>query len=211
MNKHWLSDIISLLSAETSNLRDLAALVGQNPDTFYRGVDLSRTDLSGQNLLGMDFTGANLRGAIMDDRTRIDPAFDPIDYKRNIARNIRLPRSIRAPIEEYMSSVRYSYTGAAIKNIIWYAKRSSNTDPHSNTLDLILNNKSMMRAISDPSGDSQRINLPIGDVLFINRLERMLASRTKAYRCAIILGLIRLSAIDRYAIRNMEDIQFRKL
>jgi hypothetical protein len=52
---HWLDKVVTLLQAQTSNLRDLAELAGEDPRTFYRGVKLSELDIEGQDLTGMEF------------------------------------------------------------------------------------------------------------------------------------------------------------
>ena len=53
---HWLDKIITLLQAETSDLRELACIAGGDPRTFYRGIDPADLDLTGQNIEGMEFS-----------------------------------------------------------------------------------------------------------------------------------------------------------
>lgn len=53
---HWLDDVLLLLQADTSDLRELARLAGADPKTFYRGVDRSNLDLAGQDVEGMEFS-----------------------------------------------------------------------------------------------------------------------------------------------------------
>lgn len=55
MSDHWLQKVMELLTANTSNLRELAEIAGGNPKTFYRGIDLSRLDTAGQDLSDMEF------------------------------------------------------------------------------------------------------------------------------------------------------------
>lgn len=67
---HWLSKVVALLNAETSDLRALAHLAGEDPRTFYKGTSLAGADLRGQDLRGMEF--GSLSDAILDDRTLIE-------------------------------------------------------------------------------------------------------------------------------------------
>lgn len=53
---HWLEKVITLLQADTSDLRELARMAGGNPKTFYRGVRLRDLDLDGQNIEDMEFS-----------------------------------------------------------------------------------------------------------------------------------------------------------
>lgn len=55
---HWLDKIITLLQAETFDLRELARIAGGDPRTFYRGIDPVDLDLSGQNIDGMEFSSS---------------------------------------------------------------------------------------------------------------------------------------------------------
>lgn len=70
--KHWSEKVIEILTADTGDLRKLAAIAGRPPKAFYRGSDLSGADLRGQDLRGMDFRGANLSNVLLDKNTRID-------------------------------------------------------------------------------------------------------------------------------------------
>jgi hypothetical protein len=51
----WLQKIVTLLQADTSDLRELAHLAGADPKTFYRGIRIEDLDIAGQNLAGMKF------------------------------------------------------------------------------------------------------------------------------------------------------------
>jgi hypothetical protein len=39
--KHWLQTVITLLEADTADLRELARIAGGNPKIFYRGINLN--------------------------------------------------------------------------------------------------------------------------------------------------------------------------
>src|SRR6185312_7102986 len=53
---HWLEKIITILNADTSDLRELAILAGGDPKTFYLGVDVTQIDFQHQNIDGMEFS-----------------------------------------------------------------------------------------------------------------------------------------------------------
>src|ERR1700680_1747168 len=53
---HWLDRVVALLQADTTDLRELARIAGADPRTFYRGVDINKLDVDGQNLEGMEFS-----------------------------------------------------------------------------------------------------------------------------------------------------------
>jgi len=52
---HWLEKVLLLLRAPTSDLKALAELAGDDPRTFYRGIDLDDLEIEGQDLTGMEF------------------------------------------------------------------------------------------------------------------------------------------------------------
>lgn len=56
---HWLDKVITILDAETSNLRELARLAGGDPRTFYKGINIEKLDLTGQDIEGMEFSEEN--------------------------------------------------------------------------------------------------------------------------------------------------------
>jgi signal transduction histidine kinase len=53
---HWLETVVTLLTANTADLRELALIAGGDPATFYLGVDVSKIDFSGQDIRGMEFS-----------------------------------------------------------------------------------------------------------------------------------------------------------
>jgi hypothetical protein len=68
---HWLDKVVVLLESETANLRELALLAGEDPRTFYLGVDLSRLDLGDQDTTGMQFSGTSAPPAHRTTEERI--------------------------------------------------------------------------------------------------------------------------------------------
>lgn len=70
-----------LLTADTTDLRELAILAKFNPNTFYRYTDLSDIDISGQDLTGMQFKSVQIATLITDNntvlpkRTHVRPTF----------------------------------------------------------------------------------------------------------------------------------------
>lgn len=67
---HWLTKTVELLCAETSDLRELAAMVGRSPETFYVGVDPQCLEQEGKDLHGIAFSSATITGRIDDIRKR---------------------------------------------------------------------------------------------------------------------------------------------
>jgi hypothetical protein len=68
---HWLDKVLILLQARTSNLRALAELAGEDPQTFYRGVKLSDLDTEGQDLTGMEFDGFE-KFSVANDNNKVE-------------------------------------------------------------------------------------------------------------------------------------------
>jgi hypothetical protein len=50
---HWLDTVVTLLCADTSDLRELAKIAGRDPKTFYIGVDFAKLEISDQDLRGI--------------------------------------------------------------------------------------------------------------------------------------------------------------
>jgi hypothetical protein len=69
---HWLERVVLLLNASTSDLRALAELVGEDPKTFYRGINLGDLEVEGQDLTGMEF-GDFEDGVVANDNYLTDP------------------------------------------------------------------------------------------------------------------------------------------
>lgn len=61
-----LSRAIDLLLAESSSLKELAAISGIPSAIFYNGADLRDLDLRDQDLRGLNFQGADLRGSRLE-------------------------------------------------------------------------------------------------------------------------------------------------
>lgn len=62
---NWLEQVARLLEAETSDLGELARMVGADPRVFYRGADFRDADLTDEDLNEFDLTGAQIRRARM--------------------------------------------------------------------------------------------------------------------------------------------------
>src|SRR4051812_47428846 len=84
---HWLSPVNTILTSDSTDLRDLAQTVGEDPRTFYAGSNLEGVDICGQDLRGMILTGLDTAKIIFDYRTCLDNK-----YMREINWN---PRAIR--------------------------------------------------------------------------------------------------------------------
>ena len=54
---HWLDMVVTLLCAETSDLRELAKLAGRDDlKSFYIGVDVDKLEIVDQDLKGLEFS-----------------------------------------------------------------------------------------------------------------------------------------------------------
>ena len=69
---HWLDGIIELIDAKTSDLRELAEMVGGDPQNFYLGTGLDGVDICGQDLRGMQFTSLSSATVKYDASTLLD-------------------------------------------------------------------------------------------------------------------------------------------
>ncbi|WP_300061651.1 hypothetical protein [uncultured Roseobacter sp.] len=54
----WQEKVVQVMLAETSDLRELARMVGHDPATFWRDANFRQADLSGQDLSGLDISAA---------------------------------------------------------------------------------------------------------------------------------------------------------
>lgn len=189
---HWLDIASEIIRSDVADLRELARIAGADPVTFYRGADLSKADLSGQDLRGLDFTHANLRGAVLDDLTRIDPEFYPYDNDEPIIKKVRLSPQLMDAVYAYEEEVNYSYTGAALRSLVESAHRNSILPIDSFWMRLI-NDNPYFRSVVDsdqPGALYHRINLKYGAFLFIRRLQRRFPLHHDAYSAAVLIGLL---------------------
>jgi len=69
---HWLDGTIELINAKTSDLRELAQIVGGDPQSFYVGTGLDGVDICGQDLRGMQFTSLSSAAVKYDASTLLD-------------------------------------------------------------------------------------------------------------------------------------------
>jgi hypothetical protein len=100
---HWLDGVAEIFSANTGNLRELAVLSGIDPRYCYAHQDLSGCDLRGQDLTDMQFPGCNLENAVIDDKTIIDPEFDPrVDLENIDGLIFRISSDINTLVLNYM-------------------------------------------------------------------------------------------------------------
>lgn len=61
-----ISRTVNILQSEDSSLKDLAGKSGFNVFRFYNFSDLTKLDLRGENLTGLNFFGADLRDSNLD-------------------------------------------------------------------------------------------------------------------------------------------------
>lgn len=69
----WDKDQLrNLIFCKSTQLREMALALSEDPVTFYRSADFRGVDLRGQDLRGLDLSQARLKGAIVDVTTLID-------------------------------------------------------------------------------------------------------------------------------------------
>lgn len=71
-----LSAVIDILTSESHDLYQLAALSGRPVFSFYNNSDLRNIDISGQDLRGLNFKNADLRSANLENVDFDDGAFN---------------------------------------------------------------------------------------------------------------------------------------
>lgn len=82
---HWLDKVLTILQAQTADLRELARIAGGDPKIFYRGISRDRLDLAGQDIDGMEF---------LDDPPIESPSTEASETDRtDILRNLTLVRN----------------------------------------------------------------------------------------------------------------------
>ena len=79
-----MDNVVDLLAADITHLRDLAILAGGDPKVFYRGASLNGTNLCGQDLRGMEFTTLDQGNILVDENTELDPQYQD-DFERLLA------------------------------------------------------------------------------------------------------------------------------
>lgn len=72
LDKQWQKTLASILQSDTGDLRELAALAGGDPRTFYVGTSLDGADLRGQDLRGMLLPQLDLSKVRRDEATVLD-------------------------------------------------------------------------------------------------------------------------------------------
>lgn len=132
---NWLEMVVTLLQAQTSNLRELARIAGADPRNFYRGIRLSDLDVAGQDIDGMEFADRPVGGAeefslqhpiyYADDKTI--PAIEVLNQIHHVGRQeerlaILLDLILRNPVEasfliKIYSKDRAKYANRVLKQI----------------------------------------------------------------------------------------------
>ena len=115
---HWSQSVAKILKEGTGDLKDLAAIAGEDWRILYRYQSLAGCDLRGQDLTGMDLTGCEIDKALIDQRTAIDVEFDPRPNIRTGYYHVSLPRILNKAILSFASERHYVYTAWAYKALI---------------------------------------------------------------------------------------------
>lgn len=120
----WQDKVVAVMLAETTDLRELALIVGYDPSTFWRDADFRNADLSGQDLDDLDLSHARLQeprpspGAKPPDATEPDRLKDPAGWAADQIRTAMLfieQAMDNWPASEDMLSQSVSHAKSAIE------------------------------------------------------------------------------------------------
>jgi hypothetical protein len=134
---HWLDTVVTLLCAETADLRELARIVGANPKTFYRGIDPGNLDLIGQDLQGMEFKAISA-----EDTEKIRNATTKEERLSMLLDSILQNRSNGLQILDSYNSDRSSYANDSLEEL----RKVLTNEPENRRVD----NVSLVRALRRP-------------------------------------------------------------
>lgn len=115
---HWSGDVSRILSSKVGDLKELAALAGEDWRVLYRHQSLAGCNLEGQDLRGLDLTGCHIDKAKIDAKTLIDPQFDPRPSNYPVLRNFRFHQLIDDSMTRYAKKANYFYLAWAYKSIM---------------------------------------------------------------------------------------------
>jgi hypothetical protein len=200
---HWLRLVEEILESDEHDLRRLALLCRIDPKQFYAGVDLSKTDLRGQDLRGLDFTGSKLEGALIDEKTLIDPEFDPRRRALDILRICYLGPELLRLIEKYKSHQGYGTLEEAAEQLVadsgfFLLKNSINID----NLKIFLSSiNSMDRLFREYDGIRIKIKVPT-EIDGLNARFSDLVGANPDLTSLLLMGLLRWAQVDENDIRG---------
>jgi len=215
---HWLQDISVIFSADTSDLRQLAIMVGEDPVSFYSGVDLSKSDLRGQDLRGMRFDRSRLQGALLDAATQIDSPYDPRqsqpDKPAVHKRYLAFPPELIPLIRCYSFRENYSMWGWAIKNLLdkvfLNAKKQVDlSQEETSWLALIGRSTSIISPIKSRNRRSHRITILVPDDVYnyCVRLGRIMGvGKSGGLTIGVVIGILLWAKIDP-CVQDEVDLQ----
>lgn len=137
---HWLDKVLTILQAQTADLRELAHIAGGDPRTFYRGISRDRIDLVGQDVDGMEFGDELADQVKLTEGEEVERAafFRNVASIRDAGRaEERLAIIVRAMIEhraigsqllKKLSEDRSKYARSAIRELTEVHASSSEVD-----------------------------------------------------------------------------------
>lgn len=191
--RHWSDLVANLLSSRTGNLRELAEMANCDWRTLYRGQSLAGCHLEGQDLRGMDLSGCDIELAKIDDKTLLDPQFDPRKDELDRYRTFFVPTEVDEYVRKFASAESYIYIAWAYKNLFerfYYGKIYSDSE---GLLEEVLGNSSLAK-LSDRSFSGQKTKRRFQIGARIDRMLHELASRYPGKHSgvlAILGGLVR--------------------
>jgi hypothetical protein len=134
---HWWDMVVTLLCAETKDLRELARIAGANPKTFYHGVDPANLDLVGQDLNGIEF-----RVISAEETEKIRSATTKEERLSMLLDSILQNRSNGLQILDNYDLDKSSYANDALKEL----RKVLTNEPKNRRVD----NVSLVRALRRP-------------------------------------------------------------
>jgi hypothetical protein len=114
----WLDNIRKILESDSVSLKDLATLSGADVSIFYVNQDLSKCDLRGQDLAGINLSGTGITEDQLDKFTKIDPEFDPRFVLHSEYISLRLSIELTSLVYGFADANHYIYRAWAFKNLI---------------------------------------------------------------------------------------------
>lgn len=195
MTEDILAPLQRLLAADTSDLRKLAELLGENPETFYISTDLSNVDLRGQDLRGMKLFRTNIERAIFDHSSLFDDDLAKFLMAGQKKRYLEVSSKLLRFTEKFFSKRKFQSRGWFIKAIVPEAAAAIRTDTEGwrRTLD---SSKQLRSYFRSEDRDRIELTLAVQDYRAGQRIGEHFGGRGPALTALILVGLLRLIRFD---------------
>lgn len=184
-----------LRDAETSNLRELAQILGEDPTTFYIATDLSGVDIRGQDLRGMDLSRTNVENAIFDSNSRFDGDLQEYLDGKLQKRYLEISSQLLDFVEEFFSKDIHPSRGWFIKAIVPDAARAISED-REGWIRIIKSSSLLKGFFRADERERVELLLSVGDYKCGQYIGSQFGGRGSALTALIIVGLLRLIGFD---------------